>query len=287
MNFAAGEPYDVLGHLRPADLHAGAARELDALVRDLRRRRARQPRALRRARRARDRGASGLRRCAPPGLPDRRGLRQAHGRLRGQRLDRVPIGGDRTAHLRAYRIGRKQTRPGIDRFCLSDGRGVRVGYSTKRFRKRLGRPARRYSREQGADRAHLEPELPRPRDPGRHARLGGAAADRRTADQDRLEPLVREEGRKGGTGGLQGEAGPGPRDRPREQALHLEPGEDAPHARRLEAGLAQVSRPGCVQPPDRNAVRHGGHKSCTGAERSGAGVALPGASSVGALRSSA
>ncbi len=68
------------------------------------------------------------------------------GRLRGRRLDRVRLGGDREAHLRAYRIGRKQTRKGIDRFCLSDTRVVRVGYSTQRFRRKLGRQGRRYAR---------------------------------------------------------------------------------------------------------------------------------------------
>ena len=68
------------------------------------------------------------------------------GRVRGRRLDRVRLGGDRERHLRAYRIGRKQTRRGIDRFCLSDARVVRVGYSTKRFRMGLGRQGRRYAR---------------------------------------------------------------------------------------------------------------------------------------------
>ncbi len=68
------------------------------------------------------------------------------GRARGRRLDRVRLGGLRDTHLRAYKIGRKQTRKGIDRFCLSDARGVRVGYSTKRFRSKLGRQARRYAR---------------------------------------------------------------------------------------------------------------------------------------------
>jgi zinc carboxypeptidase len=69
------------------------------------------------------------------------------GRLRGRRLDRVRLGGLRDVHLRAYKIGRKQTRKGIDRFCLSDARGVRVGYSTKRFRRKLGRRGRRYARD--------------------------------------------------------------------------------------------------------------------------------------------
>jgi hypothetical protein len=58
----------------------------------------------------------------------------------------VRLGGLREAHLRAYKIGRKQTRKGIDRFCLSDARGVRVGYSTSRFRKKLGRQGRRFHR---------------------------------------------------------------------------------------------------------------------------------------------
>ena len=34
-------------------------------------------------------------------------------------------------------------RAGIDRFCLSDGRGVRVGYPTRRLRRKLGRKQRR------------------------------------------------------------------------------------------------------------------------------------------------
>ena len=65
------------------------------------------------------------------------------GRLRGRRLDRVRLGGQREKHLKAYRIGRKQTRKGMDRFCLSDGRGVRVGYPTRRLRRKLGRKQRR------------------------------------------------------------------------------------------------------------------------------------------------
>jgi hypothetical protein len=68
------------------------------------------------------------------------------GRLRGTRLDRVRLGGDRERHLRAYKIAQKSGRKGIDRFCLSDGKRVRAGYSTARFRKRLGRAGRRYGR---------------------------------------------------------------------------------------------------------------------------------------------
>jgi len=68
------------------------------------------------------------------------------GRARGRRLDRVRLGGLRDVHLRAYKIGRKQTRKGIDRFCLSDARSLRVAYSTKRFRSKLGRQARRYAK---------------------------------------------------------------------------------------------------------------------------------------------
>ena len=82
------------------------------------------------------------------------------GRARGRRLDRVSLGGRRDVHLSGYKIGRKQTRKGIDRFCLSDARGVRVGYSTKRFRTKLGRQARRYASEQGAARTHHQPALP-------------------------------------------------------------------------------------------------------------------------------
>jgi Zinc carboxypeptidase len=68
------------------------------------------------------------------------------GRLAGRRLDRVRLGGDRERHLKAYRIAQKGTRRGIDRFCLSDGKRVRAGYSTKRFRSKLGRAGRRYAR---------------------------------------------------------------------------------------------------------------------------------------------
>ena len=49
----------------------------------------------------------------------------------------------------AYKIGRKQTRKGIDRFCLSDGPGVRVGYATSRLnatRAAGGHPASRPTR---------------------------------------------------------------------------------------------------------------------------------------------
>ena len=74
------------------------------------------------------------------------------GRLSGTRLDRVRLGGDRERHLKAYRIAQKGSRTGIDRFCLSDGKRVRAGYSTKRFRQKLGRAGRRY----GRNRALLE-----------------------------------------------------------------------------------------------------------------------------------
>jgi Zinc carboxypeptidase len=74
-----------------------------------------------------------------------RGCDAPTGRARGRRLDRVRLGGLRDVHLRAYTIGRKQTRKGIDRFCLSDARGVRVGYSTRRLRRNI-RQARRYAR---------------------------------------------------------------------------------------------------------------------------------------------
>jgi hypothetical protein len=68
------------------------------------------------------------------------------GRINGRTLDRVRLGGSRARHLRAYKVAQKSTRTGIDRFCLSDGKRVRVGYSTKRFRKKLGRAGRRYGR---------------------------------------------------------------------------------------------------------------------------------------------
>jgi Zinc carboxypeptidase len=68
------------------------------------------------------------------------------GRVSGVKLDRVRLGGDRDTHLKAYRISQKGARKGIDRFCLSDGKRVRAGYSTARFRKRLGRAGRRYGR---------------------------------------------------------------------------------------------------------------------------------------------
>ena len=82
--------------------------------------------------------AAALRRAFQTGA----GCDRPTGRLRGRRLDRVRLGGNRQAHLRAYRIGRKQTRKGIDRFCLSDARGVRVGYPTSRLRRALGRQPR-------------------------------------------------------------------------------------------------------------------------------------------------
>jgi hypothetical protein len=68
------------------------------------------------------------------------------GRINGVTLDRVRLGGDRNGHLSAYKIAQKGGRKGIDRFCLSDGKRVRVGYSTSRFRKKLGRAGRRYGR---------------------------------------------------------------------------------------------------------------------------------------------
>jgi hypothetical protein len=69
------------------------------------------------------------------------------GRLRGQTLDRIRLGGNRDRHLKAYRIAQKSGRKGIDRFCLSDGKRVRAGYSTARFRRKLGRAGRRYGRK--------------------------------------------------------------------------------------------------------------------------------------------
>jgi hypothetical protein len=68
------------------------------------------------------------------------------GRLSGRRLDRVRLGGGRERHLKAYKFAQKGSRKGIDRFCLSDGKRVRAGYSTARFRKKLGRQGRRYGR---------------------------------------------------------------------------------------------------------------------------------------------
>jgi Zinc carboxypeptidase len=68
------------------------------------------------------------------------------GRISGRKLDRVNLGGDRERHLKAYKIAQKSGRTGIDRFCLSDGKRVRAGYSTARFRSKLGRAGRRYGR---------------------------------------------------------------------------------------------------------------------------------------------
>ena len=158
------------------------------------------------------------------------------GRARGRRLDRVRLGGLRDVHLRAYKIGRKQPRKGIDRFCLSDARGVRVGYSTKRFRAKLGRQARRYAR----NKALLALTTSR-RFRLRGMRVGalralGAPAHGQQADRDRRESLVRE-ARQDRSPGLQGQGREGPRDRNREQELHLEPGQDAQDAGRLAPGL--------------------------------------------------
>jgi hypothetical protein len=82
--------------------------------------------------------SSALRRAFQTG----EGCDRPTGRLRGRRLDRVRLGGKRQAHLLAYKIARKQTRTGIDRFCLSDARGVRVGYPTSRLKRKLARRER-------------------------------------------------------------------------------------------------------------------------------------------------
>jgi hypothetical protein len=146
VNFAAAEPYDVITTFaKPA--FTPAQRENWTLSCETFGGAVLQSRQLYVAR-----GARATVRMAACAAALRRAFQTGQGcdrptrRLRGKRLDRVAIGGGRMVHLRRYRIGRKQTRRGIDRFCLSDGRGVRVGYSTKRFRKGLGRPARRYSR---------------------------------------------------------------------------------------------------------------------------------------------
>jgi hypothetical protein len=75
-----------------------------------------------------------------------KGCDKPTGRVSGRLLDRVRLGGDRERHLKTYKIAQKSGRKGIDRFCLSDGKRVRAGYSTKRFRTRLGRGGRRYGR---------------------------------------------------------------------------------------------------------------------------------------------
>ena len=147
VNYAAGEPYDVLVTFTKPTFTAGPARELVALLRDLRRGRARpsvrcSSLAATRANVALSGCAAALREAFATG----EGCDAPTGRARGRRLDRVRLGGRRDVHLRAYKIGRKQTRKGIDRFCLSDARGVRVAYSTPRFRRTLGRQARRYAR---------------------------------------------------------------------------------------------------------------------------------------------
>ena len=121
------------------------------------------------------------------------GCDQPTGRLRGRRLDRVRLGGDREAHLRAYKIGRKQTRKGIDRFCLSDGRGVRVGYPTSRLKRKLRRAERRRYANGKALLALTTSRAFR----ARRIRVGSSrrrrhAQGRRPADQDRIEPLVPE-----------------------------------------------------------------------------------------------
>jgi Zinc carboxypeptidase len=144
VNFAATEPYDVLVSFAGPTPFTPGQREnwtlscetFGGAVLDRRElfvaRGARATVALRAC-------AAALRRAFRTG----QGCDRPTGRLRGRRLDRVRLGGDRERHLRAYRIGRKQTRKGIDRFCLSDGRGVRVGYPTKRLRRKLGRQGRR------------------------------------------------------------------------------------------------------------------------------------------------
>ena len=147
VNFAAGEPYHVLVTFQPPTFQA-AQRESWSLSCEtfggavLHRRDvfvARGARATENLAAC----AAALRRAFQTG----EGCDRPTRRLRGKRLDRVAIGGRRATHLRRYRIGRKQTRKGIDRFCLSDGRGVRVGYSTRRFRRKLGTAGRRYARD--------------------------------------------------------------------------------------------------------------------------------------------
>jgi hypothetical protein len=150
VNFAAGEPYDVLVTFAKPTF-TPAQRENWTLSCEtfggavLERREVFVARG--------ERATVALRACATAlreAFRTGQGCDDPTGRIGGRRLDRVRLGGARERHLRAYRIGRKSARKGIDRFCLSDGRGVRVAYPTKRMRRRVGRGVGRRFRQQKA-----------------------------------------------------------------------------------------------------------------------------------------
>jgi hypothetical protein len=150
VNFAAGEPYDVLVTFAKPSFQA-AQRENWSLSCETFGGAVLESRELFVARG--ERATVAMRACAAAlraAFRTGQGCDRPTGRIGGRRLDRVRLGGRRERHLRAYLIGRKSTRKGIDRFCLSDGRGVRVGYPTPRLRHKLGRKLRRRYREEKA-----------------------------------------------------------------------------------------------------------------------------------------
>jgi hypothetical protein len=72
-----------------------------------------------------------LTRCARPA-----------GRVRGRRLGRLRLGAPRRRHRAAF-PSYSRPRPRIDRFCLTDGRHIRVGYPGARILRSVGRGHRR------------------------------------------------------------------------------------------------------------------------------------------------
>jgi hypothetical protein len=150
VNFAAGEPYDVLVTFAKPTF-AAAQRENWTLSCETFGGAVLDTRELFVARG--ERATVNLQACAAAlreAFRTGEGCDPPTGRIGGRRLDRVRLGGARERHLRAYRIGRKSARRGIDRFCLSDGRGVRVAYPTPRFRHGLVRGLRKRYRAERA-----------------------------------------------------------------------------------------------------------------------------------------
>ena len=72
-------------------------------------------------------GGAGRARCLP-----------ARGRVRGRRLGPAVLGHTRGGQRLALRGARLRARRGIDRYCVSGGGALRIGYPTRALRRRLG-----------------------------------------------------------------------------------------------------------------------------------------------------
>ena len=71
------------------------------------------------------------------------GCLSSRGGARGRRLGQAVLGRTRARQRRALRGKRLRTRGGIDRYCVTGGGSIRIGYPTRRLTSRIGRSLRR------------------------------------------------------------------------------------------------------------------------------------------------